>query len=619
MCGIAGTIGFADLAVINAMTAALRHRGPDDGGTRVDPGGAFAFGHRRLAIIDLSPAGHQPMSWADGRFWITYNGEIYNYLELRGELEARGCSFRTRTDTEVLLAAYATWGEDCLHRLRGMFAFAIADTARRRVFLARDRFGVKPLLYAETHGGLFFASELRSFTAAGQVPTEIDRDAVWHYLSFGSVPLPRTIFRQVRSLLPGHALSVGFDVHTLRTWRWWDIATAAQAHAAVVARLDFPAAAEALRERLDEATRYHLVADVPVGAFLSGGVDSAAMVALMRRHVSAPIRTFTVAFGGQHQNLSEAEPAARTARALGTQHQEVTVDDAAAASSFDALLDALDQPSLDGANTWFVARAAAASVKVALTGLGGDEIFAGYPHFRRHQLAARLRSACGGVPTLLTPLRRLPDRCRHNLMLPALDERERLGTLRSLMALREKRRVLNPDFLASVTQDPPEALLNPDALGLDTIARLSQAELEGYMARTLLRDGDVMSMAHGLETRPILLDHELAAFAFALPSAYKLRHGRGKAIFQAALAGLLPDEIAQRPKRGFELPLLRWLSGPLLERADAALSSAAAQTLFQPRFLADSRARLRAPQPRDVRLWPYVVLSAWLQRQRLSL
>lgn len=619
MCGIAGTIGLADPAVIAAMTASLRHRGPDDGGTHVDPGGAFAFGHRRLAIIDLSAAGHQPMSYADGRFWITYNGEIYNYRELRRALEDRGCDFRTQTDTEVLLAAYATWGEECLDRLRGMFAFAIADTASHRVLLARDRFGVKPLLYAESAGRLLFASELRAFTAAGVVSTQVDRDAVWHYLSLGSVPSPRTILQQVRSLPPGHAMTVGFDARPLRRWRWWDIATAAQAQADAVARLDFVSAAAALRERLDEATRYHLVADVPVGAFLSGGVDSAAMVALMRRHVSAPIRTFTVAFGDCHLDLSEAGPAAQTARALGTQHHDVTVSDAEAAASFDALLDALDQPSLDGANTWFVARAAAAQVKVALTGLGGDELFAGYPHFRRHQLAARLRAACGGSAALLAPLRLLPDRCRHNLMLPGLDERERLGTLRCLMTCREKCRVLTPDLLDSVTQDPPEALLSAAPGGLDTIARLSQVELEGYMVRTLLRDGDVMSMAHGLETRPILLDHELAAFAFALPSAFKLRRGRGKAVFSAALAGLLPDEIARRPKRGFELPLLRWLSGPLRERADAALSSAAAQTLFRPGFLADARARLRTPQPRDVRLWPYVVLSAWLQRQHLSL
>jgi asparagine synthase (glutamine-hydrolysing) len=619
MCGITGTIGLADPAVISAMTASLRHRGPDDGGSYVDPNGAFALGHRRLAIIDLSAAGHQPMSWADGRFWITYNGEIYNYRELRRELERCGCHFRTQTDTEVLLAAYATWGENCLARLRGMFALAIADLATRCVFLARDRFGVKPLLYAESPGRLLFASELRAFTASGLVPTQVDHDAVWHYLSLGSVPPPRTILQSVRCLLPGHAMTVGFDGRPQRAWRWWDIATAAQAHTAAVARLDFPSAAVALRERLEEATRYHLVADVPVGAFLSGGLDSAAMVALMRQYVTAPIRTFTVAFGGHHRDLSEAAPAAQTARALGTQHHEVTVSDAEAAASFAALLDALDQPSLDGANTWFVARAAAAHVKVALTGLGGDELFAGYSHFRRHQLAARLRAACGGSGAPFAPLRLLPDRCRHNLMLPALDEAERLGTLRCLMPLREKRRVLNPDLLAAVSQDPPEALLSRNARGLDAIARLSQAELEGYMARTLLRDGDVMSMAHGLEARPILLDHELAAFAFALPSAFKLRRGRGKAVFQAALAGLLPDEVARRPKRGFELPLLGWLSGPLLERADTALTSAAARSLFRPAFLNDARARLRTPQPRDVRLWSYVVLSEWLQRQHLSL
>jgi asparagine synthase (glutamine-hydrolysing) len=263
---------------------------------------------------------------------------------------------------------------------------------------------------------------------------------------------------------------------------------------------------------------------------------------------------------------------------------------------------------MDGANTFFVARAAAERVKVVLTGLGGDELFAGYPHFRRHRLAARLPRH------LLAPLRLLPDRFRHNLMLPALTEAERLATLRCQMYEREKREALNPDFLGSFAPLGSERLPAASlAKGLDAIDQLSLYELEGYLARTLLRDGDAMSMAHALEVRPILLDHRLAEYAFALPSGHKLVRGQGKAVFLAALSNLLPEAVRQRPKRGFELPLLRWLSGPLRERADAAFASETARGLFSAAFLSDARDRLRAPSPRDFRLWAHFVLVEWLR------
>jgi asparagine synthase (glutamine-hydrolysing) len=384
--------------------------------------------------------------------------------------------------------------------------------------------------------------------------------------------------------------------------------------------LDFAAAAAGLREHLEEATRYHLVADVPVGAFLSGGVDSAAMVGLMGRLAAEPIRTFTVGFESRHAGLSESAAAAETARHFGARHTEVVLTDAEVAPAFDSLLAALDQPRADGANTWFVARAAAREVKVVLTGLGGDELFAGYPHFRRHAWAATLSPPASLVPRCLAPLRWLPDRCRHNLMLPALSAPERLATLRCLMSEPERQHCLQPPLADGPAAEPLEALYTPGCReGLDTVAQLSVTETEGYLARTLLRDGDAMSMAHALEVRPILLDHVLAAFALALPSAYKLRHGRGKAVFLEALRDLLPEAVLRRPKRGFELPLLRWLQGPLCDRADAALASQTASSLFIPAFLADARRRLRQPRPRDHRLWAYVVLLEWIRQTGAAL
>jgi asparagine synthase (glutamine-hydrolysing) len=600
-------IGRADRETVERMTETLAHRGPDAAGLQAWPESGLAFGHRRLAIIDLSEAGRQPMQSADGQLVITFNGEIYNYRELRAQLRDRGHEFHTQTDTEVLLAAYAEWGPDCLERLRGMFAFAIADFARREVFLARDRFGIKPLVWARGENCLLFASELRALLASGQVARTPDPQAIWDYLSLGSVPFPATILRDAQALCPGHAMQVSFAGEIQRTWRWWNLHEVTSASRRQNAGLSAETAAEALREQLADATRAHLVADVPVGAFLSGGIDSAAMVGLMSQLVDQPVRTFTVGFEQQHADFSETAAARQTAEHFHADHTEVIVTDAEAAGSFDDLLQALDQPSMDGANTFFVAKAAAEQVKVVLTGLAGDELFAGYPHFRRHRLAARFPRA------LCAPLGLLPDRFRHNLMLPALTESERLATLRCQMYEREKRRVLNPDFLADFQPAPmarlPEAGLHAD---LDPIAQVSLYELEGYMARTLLRDGDAMSMAHGLEARPILLDHRLAEFAFALPSACKLAAGQGKAVFLKALGNLLPESVLNRPKRGFELPLLRWLAGPLRDRADAAFASAAARELFTDSFLADARQRLRSPSPRDFRLWPYFVLLEWL-------
>jgi len=624
MCGIAGIVGAADpVATVAAMTAALAHRGPDDSGLQVWGDWAAALGHRRLAIIDLSAAGRQPMASTDGRYWIAYNGEIYNHRELRGELAARGHAFRTLTDTEVLLAAFAEWGEACLTHLRGMFAFAVVDARERTVFLARDRFGIKPLYYVERPGCFAFASELRAFLASGLVERRVDRQAVWDYLSLGAVAQPRTILSGVTALMPGQAAMVGHDGVMVRRWQWWNLVSAAQRDFPAAGALDWEDACAGLREQLDLATRYHLVADVPVGAFLSGGVDSAAMVGLMGRHVEAPIRTFTIGFEPEHRDLDEAHPAAETARHFGTRHTAVTITDAEVEDGFGEMLRATDQPSADGFNTYLVARTASRDVKVALSGLGGDELFAGYTHFRRHAAAAALRRRLPFLGWLAPLADCFPDRLRHNLLLPVLSERDRLATLRCLMYEQRKHRVIHPEFKAGWRPQPLERLCAPVGGDLDPVSALSAFELQGYLARTLLRDADAMSMAHGLELRPLLLDHRLAEFALMLAGAHKLKNGRRKAVFLAALADILPDTIVARPKHGFQLPLMRWLTGRLADRACSALSSDVAATLLTVDYRRQACERLhgsRGPAgTRQFDLWAVVVLLCWFEENAVAL
>lgn len=626
MCGIGGVLGSVEGAVLDALLAAIDHRGPDDRGQYVDEHRRAALLHTRLSIIDPSPAGHQPMSSQGGRYWITFNGEVYNFAELRSELAATGVRFTSHTDTEVVLAAYAAWGRACVERLRGMFAFAIWDCHDGTLFLARDRMGIKPLYYAPLQGGsLVFASELRAVLAHPAVARRVDRQSLWHYLSLGSVPQPRTLIAGVQSLPPGHTMTIEAGVIG-RPRRYWDVAEAAeQARASLPPTLD-DARAE-LRLRLDEATRLNLVADVPVGAFLSGGIDSSAIVALMSGYVHTPIKTFSIAPESTHPELNELKWARLVANRLGTDHTEVTVSGEMVRNEWDALIEAVDQPSLDGTNTYFVSRAARQAVKVALSGLGGDELFGGYPHFRRF-LDARSGSRRG--PGLL---RGAIDHVRSGI-LPSLspsngaDRRspqsaaalERHSSVRRLADERAKARMTTRELQAGGGTEPLSShyarLLRS---AHDAVAELSYVELDGYLANTLLRDADAMSMAHALELRPVLLDHPLAAYALALPAAWKVTPTATKAIFVDAVADLLPPEILTRPKMGFTLPLTAWLSGPLRERAHAAFASRHASAIFAPPFLKRANAAVAGEAQVVEAHFAYVVLLDWLARYRCEL
>jgi asparagine synthase (glutamine-hydrolysing) len=612
MCGIAGIFGSSMPAIAAAMSAAIAHRGPDDEGLFADAAEGIALAHRRLSIIDVSACGHQPMSYAGGRYTIVFNGEIYNFAKIRHELENLGHRFVSHSDTEVVLAAYAEWGEKSVQRLRGMFAFAIYDREAQSpgdtaLFLARDRFGIKPLYVTVRDSTLLFASELKALLASGLVPRRLDVEALWFYLSLGSVPQPRTILAGVEMLQPGHIMNVRRD-RSIETKRYWDLAEAADAWRDDARGLDAQSAPARLRELLEEATRLHMIADVPVGAFLSGGIDSTAVVGLMTRASGQRIRTFSVGFAGDDTVADEREWARLAARRFDSEHTEIVVSGHEVAAQFDDLVAAIDQPSLDGTNTYLVSQAASRELKVALSGLGGDELFAGYPHFRRLQRAARWDRRLGPMHDLV---QHVPGRFLHDRDFLASTPEGRYASLRSLAAGESKLSMLNGDVGARVTGTSMEKLYEPLLSDKrSSIAQTTYVETKRYLVDTLLRDADAMSMACSLEVRPVLLDHRLAEFAFALPDRLKVGVVN-KQVFVDAVRDVLPPELLTRKKTGFELPLQSWLSGPLRERALAAFSSATARSLFSHAFIAATLEDLRQRQRPLIRIWAYLMLIEW--------
>lgn len=613
MCGIAGIVGDSDSSAVERMVAVMRHRGPDDRGFYRDPTGRCALGHARLAIIDTSAAGRQPMEHA-GRYWITYNGEIYNFREIRAELERAGHSFGTGSDTEVLLAAYVAWGPGCLDRLSGMFAFGVWDAQAGELFLARDRLGIKPLYMAKTVRGLVFASEIRSVLASGLVERTADSVAISDFLTLGVVPQPRTIVAGVEMLLPGHyAVFRDGRLHTTEFWSYRDVSR--RPRGAIAA--DGPEPARRLRELLEAATARHLVADVPIGAFLSGGIDSRIVVGLMSRVSRGPIRTFTIGFEGAAGYVDERNAAREAASAFGCIHTEAVLTSRDAFEAAGDILAAVDQPSVDGFNTWFVCRAAREAVTVALSGLGGDELFAGYGHFASLARLARLApNGIGWLRPLAGVLAEVPPRrVGRALERLASDQAGRIEALRRLHRHDVKRAILQP-ALARVSDDHPVTDYCRSLLGDtgDSVNDLCVAEVTGYLRNTLLRDADAMSMAHSLEVRPVLLDHEVVEFAAGLPGASKVGGALGKQILLSACRDLLPEDIAAQTKRGFEIPIVGWVGSRLGSVVADTLAGARAESVFTPRFLAQARAAVTQPASPDRSWWPAFLLLDYLER-----
>jgi len=590
MCGIVGIVGHearVPADVLERATRSLAHRGPDDSGTIIIRGSApspteIGFGNRRLAILDLSPLGHQPMQDRETGNWIVYNGELYNFRQIRAELEEQGVCFVSHTDTEVLLKAYAAWGERCLDRFRGMFAFAIWDAGQQRLFLARDPMGVKPLYYAQSGAYFLFASEVRTLLGTGLIPRRLDHAGLLNYLAFGSVYDPHTLVEGVSALPPGHSLT--WERGSVRQSAHWDLVSGEDSgleapELGPVSNLERSRAAERLRPILEEAVRLQLVSDVPVGVFLSGGIDSSALVSALSRSGTHP-STFSLVF--READFSEAEYSRAVARKFRTNHHEITVSQRDAMEAIPDALRAMDQPTMDAVNTYFVAREArAAGIKVALSGLGGDEVFAGYSSFRTVPRLERFASLWNHLPHEV----RAPLAQAFSSLLPATDKYRKLASLAT-----SNGRLLHPYFLSRMLFPPRQRdLLAPssraaedraqaslrECLGhtrnLDPVNRVSYLETRCYMLNTLLRDADVMSMAHGLEVRVPLIDHRLARWVLALPGNWKINGAVPKALLTHALCDSLPEQVVCRPKRGFTLPFEHWLRGELRSEVEAAL------------------------------------------------
>ena len=607
VCGICG-VAFASRsgdaeARVRAMTAAMRHRGPDEEGFLAGDARApgLALGMRRLSIIDLA-GGHQP-AWNESKdVAVICNGELYNYRDLRERLTLCGHRFSTQSDTEILVHAWEEWGEDCLTELRGMFAFALLDLRERYatapiLLLARDPQGIKPLYYTQTPEGFAFASEIRALLASGVVPKRLSQDAVTSYLLFGSVSEPVTLLEGVFSLPPGHRmlLHVPERRRVPRARPWWDLAVSPAAREPRKPR-DLATAAKQLRPLLEDAVRAHLIADVPVGLFLSSGLDSGAIAALAAQARSG-IESFTLTFPGTA--FDEGELARLAANRFKTKHKEVPLSGESMVARLDEALAALDQPTMDGINTYFVSWAARqVGLKVALSGLGGDELFAGYQTFADTPRLSRLIRCAWFMPAVV---RRMtvplvaglaarpgsPDAGRKAAAAWAYPDAlpHAYFFARTLFPPGQLERVIEARFRPS-TVSADGVTLDPTWLGwlertadearkLEPVAEVSWLEMRTYMASTLLRDTDAVSMAQSLEVRVPLLDTPLVEFVGSLPDAARWRPGTQKALLAEALGDLLPPEILGQKKRTFTLPWEEWLHGPLRARMETSFGDPA--------------------------------------------
>jgi asparagine synthase (glutamine-hydrolysing) len=631
MCGIVGILdtrgqragGAIDEALLRRMNDTQRHRGPDEGDVYLEPG--VGFGHRRLSVIDLT-LGQQPLGNEDGSVMVCYNGEIYNYRELTIELQALGHVFRTKSDTEVIVHAWEQWGEACVERFRGMFAFGLWDRNRQAMFLARDHLGVKPLFYTMLPDGLFaFGSELKALRALPGLPRGIDPRAVEDYFAYGYVPEPKTIYAGAFKLSPGHRLLQRVGMPLAQPARWWDVPF--RLHHAMT---EGDAQGELLA-RLRDAVRSQLVAEVPLGAFLSGGVDSSAVVATMAGLTDGPVNTCSIAF--RDQAYDESVYAARVAQQYRTDHHVQTVD----TDDFgllDTLSDLYDEPYADSSAipTYRVCQLARQRVTVALSGDGGDENLAGY---RRYRYTMAEESVRGRIPSALRrPLFGALGRCY-----PKADWAPRV--LRAKSTFESLSRDLVEGYFHGVS-------IMTDAMRAQLFSAAFRAGLQGYRAIDVMRahqhaaptdeplsliqyldmktylPGDILtkvdraSMAHALEVRVPLLDHELVEWISGLPPAMKLKGAEGKYIFKKSLEKLLPHEILYRRKQGFAVPLAAWFRGPLRERVRSALlgPNLAATGMFNGAFLAEMVEQHQSGR-RDYSapIWTLLMFEAFLKKE----
>ncbi len=640
MCGIAGVISWKPEAglqeQVSGMIASLTHRGPDDQGIWTDPEQGVGLGHRRLSILDLSPQGHQPMVSESGRYVIVFNGEIYNFLQIRDELHAVGKapSWHGHSDTEVILAAIEVWGfEAALKRMGGMFAIALWDREKRVLSLARDRIGEKPLYYGLTTPGLVFGSELKAIIALRGVRLEIDRDVLSRFMQFSYVPSPHSIYRGIYKLLPGHFIHIGSRDMVGQPQPFWALRSQENSALAVqLADANDEKLINLLHDQLKESVGLQMAADVPLGAFLSGGVDSSTIVALMQAQSERRVKTYTIGF--EEKVFDEAPYAKAVAQHIGTDHTELYVNASDAAAVIPDLSYIYDEPFADSSQipTLLVSRLTRQHVTVSLSGDGGDELFAGYP---RYGITAALWSRINRLPAGLrkvvaASLRFASARAwdRVFLMLPETRRQSINGRRVHRLAQLMVSKSLAEMYVRLMSQWQPEEGLVlgvqgslADRLrwqnGGSPIEQMRRWDVGQYLPDDLLVKVDRAAMNASLESRAPLLDHRVAELAFALPERMLMRDGQGKWILRRVLDRYVPRELIDRPKAGFSVPLAQWLRGPLREWAESLLCHSSVQSagFLNPDMVAAMWSEhLSGNFDRSSYLWNVLMFQAWLNK-----
>lgn len=628
MCGINGIIG---LDVVHAevnlkkMNQALAHRGPDDEGIFFYNN--VALGHRRLSIIDLSAAGHQPMSFDNGRYTIVYNGELYNYLDVKNELQNQKKSllFNTHTDTEVVLAAYATWGVNCLHKFNGMYAFAIYDKQTNELLIARDRLGIKPLYYFKKDNILVFSSELRALLSSGIVPRQLDQNNLLDYLRYQTVHAPNTIIKDVRMLKPGHYALFNTSTKSFNTSCYWNIVSKVES---TPKQESYEQVCDKVNSLFTNAVKRRLIADVPFGAFLSGGIDSSAVVGAMANISSSPVKTFSIAFN--EKEFSEAQYAQLIAKKFNTDHHNIVLSVNDFKNELPNALKAMDHPTGDGPNSYVVSKfTKQAGITMALSGLGGDELFAGYDIFKRTKSLSEntlLTNTPLAVRKLMASLLQLfkpsiaSDKIAEVLSQPKIAVENFYPFSRQVLLNKQISKLI--DFPHSETNKIQKLALEIASNITNknfVISTISILEITTYMQNILLRDTDQMSMASALEVRVPFLDYELVEYVLSLNDELKFPH-TPKKLFVDAMGDLLPAEIVNRPKMGFVFPWAHWLKNDLKHFCEERIYSLAKRSIFNEAEVLNLWKRFLNNDKRITwsRVWHLVVLENWLIENKIE-
>jgi asparagine synthase (glutamine-hydrolysing) len=621
MCGITGIFGLnADVSaqVIRVMNECIKHRGPDDEGYYVD--NHIALGHRRLAIIDLSPGGHQPMHCNSQNLEIVFNGEIYNFREVRALLT--DYTFKSESDTEVILAAYERWGKKCVDYFNGMFVFAIWDKTKQELFIARDRLGIKPLYYYKNNNQVIFSSEIRALLESGLVPRKINRNVIMEYFCYQTVHAPATFVQDVFMLMPGHHVTISNK--TFQIEKFWDVVDHANNESK---DQSYQVVCKTINRLFYEAVERRLVSDVPFGAFLSGGIDSSAVVGMMSKIHPSPVKTFNIAF--DESEFSEARFAKMVADKFGTDHCEILLKPEDFLNQLPEALNALDHPSGDGPNSYIVSKVTRqAGVTMALSGLGGDELFAGYPVFTRTQRLQHLRM----LWLIPAPLRKLIGQCmvllKKDTSTIKLRELLAAGSSSLQNSFPVSRQISSPgqlmDFLTVAFNhaDPVRNIVNEmmqHAQQLPLLSKVSAAEILTYMQNVLLRDTDQMSMAVALEVRVPFLDYKLVEYVMGVSDAFK-HPAYPKKLLVDSLGDLLPSEVVHRKKMGFVFPWDRWLRKELNGFCNDHIVSLADRGFIKKEALLNRWKSFNHSDAsvRWLDMWLCVVLEHWLRKNKME-